>query len=261
MSVVLAALALNEDVVRQVRELVQRQAEVVVICEGDDAGTVLEGAEGQVIRVPEHAGYDVAFAIGATYATGDTLIFSDAGLGVAPDVLLEFAAPIRSGAADFVLNNQNPYQAPLKSMHPVHIGTWFANITAGRRDLGISSLLVPPYAIRRDALQVLGPELLMSPCLAQMRAVVAQLRLHLGPSIPVVTSAGGASESRLFHKERVLGDVLEGLYDWIARHGIRGGFTDEGRHREVVPAREGVYLAQFGSNFVPVDAEESWLFG
>jgi hypothetical protein len=232
-----------------------------VICEGGDAGTISEGVGIQVIRVPEHTGHDVAFAIGATHATGDTLIFSDTGLGVAPDVLLQFAEPIRNGTADLVLNNQNPYQTPLKSLHPVHIAAWFANITAGRRDLRISSLLVPPYAIRRNALQVLRPEWLMSPCLAQMRAVDAQLRLHLGPSIPAVTSGSTSSQSRLFHEERVLGDVLEGLYDWIARHGIRGGFTDEGRHREVVPAREGVYSAQFSSSFVPVDADASWLSG
>ncbi|WP_188882113.1 glycosyltransferase family 2 protein [Alicyclobacillus cellulosilyticus] len=257
-SVVFSARQADGGLWARVRGLAAAGAEVVLVAQGSD----LLGDGGnpppqvRVVHVPAEAGSDVALAVGATYARGEAVVFCDAAVPATAEELWRFAHPVMNGEADGVVHDQRPFCGPLARMHPVHSAGWFANVTMGRREWFGSTWLVPPYAVRREALQALGPEVLQSPCLAQMRALDQGWRLRLGPHLPAVRPD---EESSAFMLDRVLGHVLEGLWYWTERYGRRGGFTDEGRRRDVLPPVPGVYRIDRADGEPPRDVDLGWL--
>ncbi|MDB5085326.1 MAG: hypothetical protein JWN30_2212 [Bacilli bacterium] len=195
------------------------------------------------VEFKKYVGHEVAFAIGSMNATGRILIFHDTNIPIDAEDLEPFILQMKLGEHDISINNHNRYQGKLEGMQAAHIGNWFMNITASRNDLGTSSMLLPPYGITREALALIGPECLMSPSLAQMRAIDLGLRVGLSGSVDYIGRIKTELYSVVFDEDRILGNLMEGLYYWTQRYGYRGGFTDMKRTREVIPMEKVRYYS------------------
>ncbi len=209
---------------------------ITVIANGcrDETVPVARAHGVRVMEYPEALGYDVGRAVGAQ-ATPDTagVIFLDGDLALDQGDLIPFLRAV-TGGIDVALNHLDPYIRPAALRHPVLAGKRFLNAALGRPDLGHSTLTAVPHALSRRALDLLRPSSLMVPTVAHVRAVLHGLRVEAVHAVDVIQRnprrPGTDGCSRL-----ILGDQLEALHELLANRGPRGGCTDLGRQRHLVP--------------------------
>ena len=186
------------------------------------------------IEIPHFIGHDVAFAIGSELATGRNIVFHDTTIPIDSLSFIPFLQHLKHGQADITLNDHSRYLGKLEGMHAAHIGNCFVNIMARKNDLSASSMLLPPYGMNRNALERIGSFVLMSPCVAHLRA------LHLGLKVkPVVEidyheRINETLKPIVLNQDRIIGDFMEGIYYWTQLFGKRGGFHDGDRIRSVL---------------------------
>lgn len=97
-----------------------------------------------------------------------------------------------------------------------------------RPDLNINSLLFPPYAMTKEALEVITPDSLSNPILAQMKIIEHKFRIcdQLNISIPQVPS---------FPSSQFIHYHLEAIANWISKmQDPRGNYTDNNRKRDII---------------------------
>lgn len=203
------------------------------------------------IDVPEYIGHDTAFAIGAEIANGELLIFHDTAIPIDPYELAPFIQRLNKREADIVINNQNilddddtediHYVGKLESMHPVHIGNYFLNITIGKNDLTISSPIVVPYGMTRKALDLIGPHSLVNPCLLHMKAAHMNLTIATAGEVDIKGRINESVVPIILNHERILGDFMEALAYWTSIYGPRGNFFDGRRKRHLLGESDGYY--------------------
>ncbi|MDQ0190818.1 glycosyltransferase [Alicyclobacillus cycloheptanicus] len=225
---------------------------------------VAHGASGRVKRVladhdlpfvdiPQYVGHEVAFAIGAQLAKTPLLFFHDAMIPLDPYEIDAFVTPLRNHQADVVVNNQSQYVRKLEGMQTVHLGAYFLNIVGQNRELAASTMLLPPYALTRDALEKLHVESLLSPGLAQMRAFDCGLRIKAASPIDYDGRLNVRLKAVLLEEDRIIGDLMEGLWYWTERFGYRGGFHDADRVRTVLADASPAYPLEPPSEKSTVD--------
>ncbi len=234
---------------------------VAVMHDGtEELRQLLEKNADRLFEFPEFIGHDVAFAIGASAAKGAVCIFHDLAFLINGKQLINLVKPISLGEADIVLSDQGHVVGNLATMRPVHVGNMYANITMGMRELGASSMMIPPFALGLRAREVLADKLLLNPCLAQMYVRNCGLKL--------VTAVVGfkkleltrLAELQIFNIDRVLGDFMEAIWYWTERYGYRGGFTDEGRRRNVFDVPSDVYHTTSPEPRFELPIDLDWLF-
>lgn len=223
------------EVIRQVRKI--EPYEIIVVVNGShDETYALATMEGvKTIWFKETLGNDVGRAIGAYYAQGEILLFLDGDFILTPQQIFPFAQAIAQGA-DLAFNDLNHYLTLKLPLNMVTAYKYAINTAVDRKDLGVSSLIAVPHALSRHALRQIEWTSLLSPVVAQMRAL-------LDPSLTLVVSQRVDVDrlNRVRPKEhyaerglppaveRIIGDHLEGLYELILRKGPRGIFPDDGR--------------------------------
>jgi glycosyltransferase involved in cell wall biosynthesis len=236
LTVVLSITRHSKNLIPLISQLQSQNTEIIAIVHdgNDEIRSTLAGLHIQYVEFPEYIGHDVAFAVGASLSSGQIIMFHDANVPIDVAEVNEFLVPLKANEADIALNNQREYFRRLQDMTAVHTGNYFMNTVIGMNHLSVSSMMIPPYAMHSRILQELNPASLMSPYRAQVAAVNMGFRVKTSFAIDALSRMSDATKETFLDNDRVLGDFMEALYDWIQRYGCRGGFTDEGRQRHAI---------------------------
>ncbi|WP_244996332.1 glycosyltransferase family 2 protein [Paenibacillus woosongensis] len=204
--------------------------EIIVVLNGCKDGSFrsIESNERvTVVSYPERLGHDVARAIGASLASGDTVLFADGDIVLAAEDLAPFLVEVENGI-DVVLNDISPYLPPFSKQDAVTHSKMFLNYMLGRPDLKANSLTAVPHALSRRALASLGATALIVPPKALALAIAQGLKIRAPRPVDVVRNnrlrsgnvGDGNEVSRL-----ILGDHIEAFEAVMRLQGRRLNMT------------------------------------
>ncbi|HFU4563673.1 glycosyltransferase [Bacillus cereus] len=182
----------------------------------------------EIITLEEPIESPNLYVIGAKKAKGQYLLFLDENYMVPPSLLIQFLQPLLNGCADVVLNNLDDFFYQKQQPNIAMIWQQVTNHFFHRPDLNINSLLFPPYAMTKEALEVITPDSLSNPILAQMKIIEHKFRIcdQLNISIPQVPS---------FPSSQFIHYHLEAIANWISKmQDPRGNYTDNNRKRDII---------------------------
>ncbi len=167
--------------------------EMVVIVLGASTPELLHAAGShpnvRAVFRPDVRDFGVGRALGAGLAQTDTVLFVD---GMKPEKAARLASFIRAcdKGLDVALNDVFTSLGTFDRWSNSFRLAEFLNLAMDRRDLGAATLLTPPYAMSRRAIDALGPELLAFPVRAQVAAIHHGLRVGVGGTVPLPPVAG-----------------------------------------------------------------------
>ena len=236
--------AMNEEriierVIAEVRRVKGLERLIAVVNGSADSTSSLARKLGaEVLEYPERLGHDVGRSVGAAGTDADAVLFLDGDFVVPASDLEPFVEAVRRGV-DLALNNLTPLYSERALDHSVNVGKRFLNLACGRPSLGLSTLTAVPHALSRRAIELLGPEALAVPPLAQAKAVLSGLVVRAVHPVDVISPNPLRPGLNTGHGEEtvermILGDHLEALAYLLESLGPRGGLTDLGRKRGVI---------------------------
>jgi len=211
--------------------------EVIVVANGTSDGTKEIAARmgARVVSYDQRLGHDVGRSVGARYAKGGVLLFTDGDIVLSAKSLRPLVNAVVNGV-DVALN---AYNGPTsrKKVHKVVLAKHAFNHMLGRPDLKGASMTTIPHAISRRALQAIGAEALCVPPKAQAMAIHRGLRIEAVQHINVglknplrLKTRKGDPLGRL-----IVGDHLEAL-NWIMEQGSEGVAAHRDRPGEPIEA-------------------------
>jgi glycosyltransferase involved in cell wall biosynthesis len=217
--------------------------ELIVVANGctDDTAEIAEKEGARVVLFQEALGHDVGRAIGAYHATGAILLFLDGDMVIPSNSLKPFLRSVQNGL-DLALNAY-PKQHKRYPPHPTVTAKHALNIILGRADLRAASMTCIPFAMSKRAVKTIGIRHLAIPPLAHAIAIHQGLRVGVGGYVNV----GLQNPLRKRPKsivgydpicELILGDHLEAIHYVIQEKGVRGGFHDLERLRDLIPQQK-----------------------
>lgn len=226
-------------VIQEAKKLKPKEMIVVVNGSADQTERVARQHGCRVIAYPFPLGNDVGRAIGARYAKGEILLFTDGDIPIPSEKLLPFVRAIQLGN-DIALNNLRwSALLPIRP-HMTTVAKIALNHFMKMSDLSVNSLIAIPHAMSREAMKKIGWRNLADPVFAQ--AIAVQLRLKIACPVEVdvihtnrarpVHSAPVAGSPYPASTDRIIGDHLRAVHYLIAKKGPRGGFTDGARNRK-----------------------------
>ncbi|PHA02843.1 glycosyl transferase [Bacillus pseudomycoides] len=241
------------EVILSAREL--HPLEVIVVANGctDDLEQIAKELGCIVISSEEELGNDVGRAIGAKCAKGEVLLFLDGDFPIPSPNLHFFLNPILHGQADMILNNFDALFKKKQCPHSITVWRQILNDIVDRADLQIDSILSVPHAITKEAIESIGYDALCNPIVAHVRLTTQGWRIQRHCSIDVITpnkfrpAEHGADGNNLAHAEqRMIGDHIEALGEWLDNYDNRGAYRKGNRRRDIVLA-----LRELGDQAMP----------
>ncbi|KFN01630.1 glycosyltransferase [Bacillus clarus] len=226
-------------VIEELRKIEPLEIIVVVNGSSDRTASIAKQKGAMTIVYEEALGNDVGRSLGVYFANGDIVLFIDGDFVIPASDLYPFAKAIADGK-DVALNDLNHY---LDLRAPLHLVTAFKyalNLACGRKDLGVGSLVAVPHAFSHRCLKEIGYDSLLSPCVAQVKAVLSEFEIACVSRIDVDRMnriRPSQHFSPIGHPPavlRIIGDHIEGIEQLIALKDRRGGFHDGGRNRDVL---------------------------
>ncbi|MGG1327870.1 glycosyltransferase [Bacillus tropicus] len=227
------------NVIEELRKIEPLEIIVVVNGSSDRTASIAKKQGATTVIYEEALGNDVGRTLGAYFVKGDILLFIDGDFIIPASDLYPFAKAIADGR-DVTLNDLNHY---LDLRVPLHLVTAFKyalNLACDRKDLGVGSLVAVPHAFSHRCLKEIGYDSLLSPCVAQVKAVLSDFEIACVNRIDV-DGMNRIRPSQHFspigHPKavlRIIGDHIEGIAQLIALKGSRGGFYDGNRNRGAV---------------------------
>lgn len=165
-------------VISEVHQL--QPAEIIVVVNGshDQTAQIAKKSGVTTLEFAEPLGVDTGQAVGARLARGEILLFVDADFVIPAMDLYPFVRACQQ-RWDIALNDQSSFLQAARTDNVVVAARQGLNLAANRKDLGIGSMLVVPFAMRREAFAPLGWPLLACPPKAQMAAMLAGLTIQL----------------------------------------------------------------------------------
>jgi len=217
-------------------ELVQCGVEIIPVVQMPNSLIVreLRRYELPFVKINQFIGQHSVFALGAQLAQGGIIVFHDTSSPIKPWELAPYYEEIMQNKIDMTINNQGRYLGKMESMHTAHIGNLFMNIVGSKNEIATSSMLIPPFGLTKEALERLNPITLMIPMVAHMKAIHLDFSIKPIHEIDYIGRITKQYRPIIVNEERLKGDILEGLAYWNSLYGIRGGFFDEGRNRELL---------------------------
>lgn len=164
-----------------ISEVLQLQpAEIIVVVNGshDQTAQIAKKSGVTTLEFSEPLGVDTGRAVGASIARGEILLFVDADFVIPAMDLYPFVRACQQ-RWDIALNDQSCFLQGAHADNVVVAARQGLNLAANRKDLGIGSMLVVPFALRRESFAPLGWLLLACPPKAQMAAMLAGLKIQL----------------------------------------------------------------------------------
>ncbi|RKD24608.1 glycosyl transferase [Ammoniphilus oxalaticus] len=223
------------DVIKNVRKIEPKEVLVIVNGSTDQTERIARQCGATTIVVEEPLGNDVGRAIGAEFATGDILLFLDGDFVLEPEQLFPFTQAIARGK-HVALNDLNYYLTLRLPLNFVTALKYAINLAANRKELGVGSLVAVPHALSRTALDHIHWTALVSPVLAQMKAMLSPpLQIECVHLVDVDRinrirpDQHFATEGYPPAVDRIIGDHLEALSYLIKREGQRGVFKQNYR--------------------------------
>ncbi|PFI27027.1 glycosyl transferase [Bacillus thuringiensis] len=226
-------------VIEELRKIEPFEIIVVVNGSSDKTATIAKDKGATTIVYKEALGNDVGRSLGTYFAKGEIVLFIDGDFVIPASELYPFAKAIADGK-DVALNDLNHY---LDLRVPLHLVTAFKyalNLACDRKDLGVGSLIAVPNAFSHKCLKAIGYKSLLSPCVAQVKALLSGFEIACVCRVEV-DKMNRIRPSEHFAKIghppavlRIIGDHIEGLEQIIASTDNRGGFYDGNRKRDVL---------------------------
>ncbi|WP_242261367.1 glycosyltransferase [Bacillus cereus group sp. BfR-BA-01453] len=204
--------------------------EIILTINGDIQDSI-ESADPynfEIITLEEPIDSTNLYVIGAKKAKGQYLLFLDENYMVPPPLLIQFLQPLQNGSTDVVLNNLDDFFYQKQQPNIAMIWQQVTNHFFHRPDLHVNSLLFPPYAMTKEVLDVITPNSLSNPILAQMKIIEHKFRIcdQFNISIPQVPS---------FPSTQLIHYHLEAIANWInIEQNPRGNYTDNNRRRDII---------------------------
>ncbi|MGH0426969.1 MULTISPECIES: glycosyltransferase family 2 protein [Bacillus] len=227
------------NVIEELRKIEPFEIIVVVNGSSDKTATIAKDKGATTIVYKEALGNDVGRSLGTYFAKGEIVLFIDGDFVIPASELYPFAKAIADGM-DVALNDLNHY---LDLRVPLHLVTAFKyalNLACDRKDLGVGSLIAVPNAFSQKCLKSIGYRSLLSPCVAQVKAILSGFEIACVSRVEV-DKMNRIRPSEHFAKIghppavlRIIGDHIEGLEQLIVLEGSRGGFYDGNRKRDVL---------------------------
>ncbi|SDZ28137.1 glycosyltransferase [Bacillus sp. 166amftsu] len=229
------------DVIHSVQLL--QPLEIIVVANGCTDGTdkIAENLGCTVLVYKEALGNDVGRAIGAKCAKGDVLLFLDGDFVIKTSQLQLFLNPILYDQTDVVLNNFDALFSKKQRPHSITVWRQILNAMLEREDLKIDSILSVPHAFTREVAQSIGYDAFVNPIVAHVRLLQNKWRISRHHQIDVITPnkfrpvEHDAYGTNLSHSEqRMIGDHIEAIAEWMETRDKRGGYCDGKRRRESI---------------------------
>ncbi len=237
--------------------------EVIVVANGcsDSTARRARRAGARVLEFEEPLGPDVGRAIGIAAAKGDIYLVLDADLRIYPNQLNPFVLAVEKGV-DIALNRY-PLPETVRFQHPTAVAKHALNLFAERPDLAACSLTAVPHALSRRVVKGIGAYAFAVPPVAQAAAMLSgSYRIEPVAHVPVgILNPMRSKDHQKRMRNLIIGDCLEAVHLIHLKKGVRGGFTDLHRKRELIPAFDdtGVEELTHIAAVVPAQGEDSLL--
>lgn len=215
---------------------VHPRCEVIVVVNGstDQTAGIAQSLGARVISYELPLGHDAGRSVGAEAAKGEILLFTDGDLVIPASGLRPYVTAV-SGGVDIALND---YSGPVRKLfpHPVVLSKHALNILLGRPDLKGCSMTAVPHAISRRALDILGSDSLSRPPLAHAQAILSGLHVVAAHKVPVgkLNAVRRKEDGKDPLQQLITADHMEAVSLLLEHRGIRAGFGDGARRREMV---------------------------
>lgn len=227
-------------VIQQARKIEPQEIIVVVNGSSDNTANIARANGATTIEIKERLGNDVGRSIGARFAKGDIILFIDGDFVIPPNDLYPFAKAIANGV-DISLNDLNHYLTLKLPLHIVTALKYGLNLALDSKKLGVGSMIAIPHGLSRKALNSIGWESLLSPAVAQTKALLNdQLNVQCVHRVEV-DKLNKIRPEEHFSKnsyapavERIIGDHVEAIYYLLMTKGNRGIFQQDGRVLDII---------------------------
>lgn len=223
-----------EGVIKEIKKL--KPFEIIVIVNGSTDATkqIAESLECKVIEYKPPLGHDIGRAVGAYFATGDTLLFLDGDMVIPYKELIPLVKAIEEGN-DIALNDLEAILEINQRPHSVTVVKKMLNDWYGYSNLTINSLVATPHAMSMRALKKIRWYNLSNPALAQAIAMREKLSIVAPSYIEVIKRNKIRPEIHFVQSQDspycsieniIFGDHLAAVNFLIEEMGERGGFRD-----------------------------------
>lgn len=166
------------EVIRETRKLQPDEIIVVVNGSTDQTANIAQQHGATTVLFEQSLGVDTGRAIGASIAKGEILLFLDADFALPARELYPFVLACSRGI-DLALNLFPSEWQRLIANHPVLAARYALNEAIQRKDLGVSSMTIVPFAMSRKAVEAIGWPTLLCPPKAQAACALSECTIQL----------------------------------------------------------------------------------
>ncbi|OIU68694.1 glycosyltransferase family 2 protein [Rossellomorea aquimaris] len=207
--------------------------EIIVVDNGstDDTKAIVKKHGGKVIEYPYALGRNVPRAIGAYYARGDILLFTDGDQVLSAKKLRPFIKAIEDGA-DITLNDFRYLLKLKKRPHCTAVARKGLNLLLNKSEHDIDSFISIPHAMNRRAIEAIGWWNLAETGVANGEAMMSGLKIVSPSFINVLKNNARRKAARVkspsspfsITHDEILGDQALGVNYLIEKKGQGAGF-------------------------------------
>ncbi|MED1953387.1 glycosyltransferase family 2 protein [Brevibacillus centrosporus] len=228
LSVIIPACNEERTIRNVLREVLQlAPAEIIVVVNGSCDQTARIAREHGVttVEIAEPLGVDTGRAVGASLARGDILLFVDADFVIPAMDLYPFVRACQH-RVEVALNDQRRFLSGVSSRDGVLAVRQALNAAIHHKGLGPGSMLVVPFALRRESFAPIGWQLLVCPPKAQAAAALAGLDIRLVHEVDsfarnrIRPDKNLATSGRSLAFQQILGDHIE-AFQLLAESGVK----------------------------------------
>lgn len=217
--------------------------EVIAVCNKESSqGAILSNVWGaQVISTGLEVDSHEARAIGSAHARGDVVLFIDERLAMPLLYLKKYVLLVKKGS-DVIITTCSDRSVSRRDERSPRSAYCLLNHLLGQKRMGSASFENIPFALSRNALEAIGPEILCNPAVALVQASVLGLKMTtIAPFAPEKQPSGTRDivrkDIRTIYREHAKAiQLLTGGTK------LRHADKDGQRHRDLVHSSDVLHL-------------------